>query len=804
MSTFFQDVRYALRSLGKSPGFTAVAVLTLALGIGFNTAVFSVVDAAVFRPLAYAKPAELVRLIDTNPSRGIDRFSSSPLNFVDWRSQNRTLAAMAAYTRNDLTLLEGSSPERLQGQSVSPALFPLLGVSPMLGHAFDPEDEKPGRDKTAVLSFELWQRRFGGDRAIVGKTISLEGGKRIVAGVMPRAFRFPASKSAELWMPLVLDAETLENRGAHWLSVIARLKPGVTLAQARADLDVIAARLEAAYPEKNKGWGILVTPLSEAVVGRSKKPLLLLLGAVGFVLLIACVNVSNLLVARGVGRRREVAVRTALGAGRARLIRQLLTESLVLALLGGAAGAVLAVWGAEALVALSAGTLPRSAEAGVDARVLLFALAASLATAAVSGLWPALRATTAADGETLREGHGSAGLPRGAARARRALLVVELALTLVLLAGAVLLLRSMAAVLRVDPGFRAAGALTARLELPEARYPERAQQAAFYRDLQGRLAALPGVAAAGTSNFAPLSGSRWTLSTKFLDHPVPAGDEPSLEYRVAGGEFFRAAGIPLKRGRFFTAEDRADAPRVAILTEAAARRHFPGEDPIGRQIVIGDRVKEPRRIVGVVGDVLEGGLTEPAAPELYVPAEQVPWSGMAVIVRTEGDPMRLVPSLRAAIASLDRSLPVEDIGRLSDAVSRSLGERRFALTLLSAFSVLALILAAVGIYGVVSYTAAQRQREVGIRMALGARRADVLRLFVREALTLAGAGILLGLALAAGATRLLSGMLFGVAPTDPASYAAVATLLFAAVLAASLIPAHRATRVSPIEALRNE
>ncbi len=437
---------------------------------------------------------------------------------------------------------------------------------------------------------------------------------------------------------------------------------------------------------------------------------------------------SNLLVARGVGRRREVAVRTALGAGRARLIRQLLTESLVLALLGGAAGALLAVWGAEALVALSAGTLPRSAEAGVDARVLLFALAASLATAAVSGLWPALRATTAADGETLREGHGSAGLPRGAARARRALLIVELALTMVLLAGAVLLLRSMAAVLRVDPGFRAAGALTARLELPEARYPDRAQQAAFYRDLQSRLAALPGVAAAGTSNFAPLSGSRWTLSTKFLDHPVPAGDEASLEYRVAGGEFFRAAGIPLKRGRFFTAEDRADAPLVAIITEAAAHRHFPAEDPIGRQIIIGDRVKEPRRIIGVVGDVLEGGLTEPAAPELYVPADQVPWSGMAVIVRADGDPMRLVPVLRAVIASLDRSLPVEDIGRLSDAVSRSLGERRFALTLLSAFSVLALILAAVGIYGhAPALGDVVRRRPVGPGVLRGRRDAPLCR-----------------------------------------------------------------------------
>src|SRR5258706_4740071 len=443
MTTLLQDVKYALRTLGKSPGFTAVAVLTLALGIGFNTAVFSVVDAAVFRPLPYAKPAELVRVIDTNPSRNIDRFSSSPLNFVDWRAQNRTLSAMAAYTGDDVTLVEGSAPERLRGQSVSPALFPLLGVAPMLGRVFDPEDEKPGRDPAALLSFELWQRRFGGDRSVVGRTIAFEGGKRTVAGVMPRGFRFPTSKSAELWMPLVLDADALENRGAHWLSVIARLKPGATLVEARADLGVIAARLEAAYPAKNKGWAVIVTPLSEAVVGRAKKPLLLLLGAVGFVLLIACVNVSNLLVARGIGRRREVAVRTALGAGRPRLIRQFLTESLVLALLGGAAGALLAVWGTEALVALSAGTLPRSAEAGVDARVLLFALAASLATAVVSGLWPALRATAAADGETLREGHGSARQARRAPPAPRAPLVVELAPTMVLLAGAGVLLRGL-------------------------------------------------------------------------------------------------------------------------------------------------------------------------------------------------------------------------------------------------------------------------------------------------------------------------------------------------------------------------
>lgn len=801
-----QDLRYALRTLARSPGFTVVAVLTLALGIGFNTAVFSVVDTALFRPLPYAEPDLLVRVIDTNPSRGIDRFSASPPNFVDWRAQNSTLAAMAAYSGDDVTLVEGTEPERLHGEAVSPALFALLGVPPAIGRTLRAEDEKPGREPSMVLSWDLWQRRFGGERSIVGRAVKLEGETRIVVGVMPRGFRFPLSKSAELWTPLVLDDRALENRGAHWLGVIARRKPDVPLQKAQADLSVIAANLEASYPAKNKGWGVILMPLSESVAGSARKPLLLLLGAVGFVLLIACVNVSNLLVARSVGRRREVAIRTALGAGRRRLLRQLLTESLVVALAGGAVGCLLAVWGAEVLVALSAGSLPRTSEVSVDARVLLFALGISLATAVVSGLWPALRATDAADGEALREGHGATGLPRRAAAVRRLLLVSELALTLVLLAGATLLLRSMTAVLRVNPGFRPEGALSARLELPESRYKDRARQAEFYRELTSRIAALPDVETVGTANFGPLSGGQWSLSTKFLDHPVPEGDEASLEYRVVGGDYFHAAGVPLKRGRLFTAEDRTSQPLVAILTEAAARRHYPGEDAIGREIVIGDRVKEPRRIVGIVGDVLEEGLTEPASPEVYVPAEQVPWSGMVLVVRGRGDadPIRLVPSVRLTIAGLDPQLPIEDIARLSDRVAASLGQRRFALTLLSAFSILALVLAAVGIYGVVSYAAAQRTREVGVRMALGARRSDVLNLFVREAVTLAAVGVGTGLLLCAGATRLLSGMLFGVKPTDPLSYALVSFLLVVAVLAASYLPARRAAGISPMEALRNE
>lgn len=804
MTALGQDFKYALRTLGKSPGFTVMAVLTLALGIGFNTAIFSVVDAAVLRPLAYARQEELLRVWDSNPGRGFDRFSSSPANFVDWRAQNTTLATMAAFTPENTTLTPAQGePERLRGFAVSPALFPLLGVAPHLGRTFDAADEKPGGAPSVVLSFEFWQRRFGGDRAIVGSGIPLGGSNRTVIGVMPRGFRFP-SRTADVWTPLVLDSSALENRGAHWVGVVARRKPGIPLSRAQADLSAIAGRLADAYPAKNAGWGVVLVPLQQAFAGSARKPLLLLLGAVAFVLLIACVNVSNLLLARATGRRREVAIRGALGAGRGRLVRQMLTETLVLSLCGGAAGTLLAIWGAEMLVALGADSLPRSAEAGIDGRVLFYTLAISLATAVLSGLWPALRATAPTGRDALRASAGTSGQGPRAATARQAMLVAEIALTLVLLVGAALLLRSMALVLRVDPGFRPGGVLTARVDLPESRYPSRPRMAAFYRDLTASLATLPGVRAVGTSSFAPLSGSAWTLSVKFLDHPVPEGDEASIEYRVVGGDFFGAAGIPFRRGRLFTPEDRAGSPLVLVVNEAMARRYFSGEDPIGRQIVIGDRIKEPRRIVGIVGNVLEDGLAEPPRPELYVPAEQVPWSSMAILVRSTGDQTGLAPAVRARIRALDPKLPVEDVETLSAVVSRSLGQRRFAVLMLGTFAGLALLLASVGIYGVVAFLAGQRTREVGIRMALGARRRDVLGLFLGESARFAGAGLLVGLALAVAATRLLKSMLFGVAATDPLSFAAVAVVLTAVALGASWIPARRASRISPMEALRNE
>ena len=804
MSTLTQDLRFAIRNLARTPAFTGIAVATLALGIGLNTAVFSVVDAALFRPLAYDRPQELLRVWDSNPSKGFPRFFSSPPNFVDWREQNRTLAGMAAFCDNDATLLEGSEPERIGAYQVSPSLFPLLGVRPLYGRTFERDDEKTGRPPTVVLSWQLWQRRFGGDPGVVGRAIRLDQERPLVIGVMPRGFRFP-TRSSDVWLPLVLDAHALENRGAHWIGVIARRKAGVALGLAQADLSAIAARLAAAYPAKDAGWGVELVPLAAAIAGEARRPLLLLLGSVAFVLVIACANVANLLLARGFARRRELAIRTALGAGRWRLVRQLLAESLLLTLAGGAAGTALALWGSEALIALGGTSLPRAAEAGVDGRALLFTLVVSVASAIAAGLWPALRAAADPDREALRESAGRASPGRRASSARRALLAAEVAVTLLLLAGAALLLRSMTAALRVDPGFRPNGVLTAQISLPARRYEGDDRTAAFSRELQSRLGRLPGVTGVATTNVLPMAGGLWEIySVQLPGQPESEIDEISLAYRVVGGDFFRVTGIPLRRGRVFGPEDGPDSQPVAILSETAARRRFPGQDPIGRQIVIGDRRKTPRLIVGVVGDVREESPIEPPTGDVYISAEQRPRPDLAVLLGTAGDPAALASALRQEVRALDPELPVEEVAPLSEQVAQSLKPRRFTLTLLAAFSILALLLSAVGTYGVASCAATERTREIGIRVAMGARRADVLSLFLGEAVRVGAIGLGAGLLLAAPATRLLRGLLFGVSPFDPASFAGVCLLLLSAVLFATLAPALRATRIDPIAALRSE
>lgn len=796
------DFRHALRSLANAPAFTAIAIATLALGIGFNTAVFSVVDAVLLRPLAYARPAELVRVFDRSPSKGIPRFSASPRNFVDWREQNATLSGMAAFSGDDATLLEGREPERLRAEDVSPALFPVLGVPPLLGRTFDPDDEKPGGPDVAVLSWSLWQRRFGGDPSIVGRSLRFEDARRVVIGVMPRDFRFP-SRSADIWFPLALTEQNLSNRGQHWLGVLGRLKPGRSVAQAQADFDTIAARLAAAYPAKNAGWSEEVVPLSEAISGDSRKPLRLLVVAVAFVLLLACVNVSNLLLARGLARRREVAIRTAIGASRGRIVRQFLAETLVLALSGGALGTLGAVWLTAALVRLGGDALPRSAEISVDARSLLFALAAGLAAAALAGLLPAFSASGSVDSEALRESPGRATSGRRAATLRRILLAAQLALALVLLVGASLLLRSMRAALSVDPGFRPDGALVAEFSLPESRYPGDERVLAFYEQLMDRLRRLPSVSAVGTSIVAPMPGGIWhSYSVAIPDHPRPESDEISLLYRVVGGDFFTAAGVPLRRGRVFAPEDRKGAPLVAVISETAARRCFPGEDPIGRLIQIGDRTPTPRRVVGVVGDVREESPTAPPDASIYIPLAQKPWSEAAVIIRTSRDPEAIAPDVRAQIHALDPELPLDGLAPLSEQIGRALAERRFLLTLFALFALLALTIATVGMYGVASRSAAERRREIGIRVALGAESRDVLRLFVGEGARTAALGWVAGVLLALPAARLTAGLLFGVSAADPGSFAAVSIILAAATLLANLVPAIRALRADPVAALR--
>jgi len=796
------DLRHAIRSLGKAPGFTAIAIATLALGIGFNTAVFSVVDAVLLRPLPYAKPEELVRIYDRNLLKGIPRFSASPRNFLDWREQNGTMSALAAFSDDELTLLEGHEPESLSADAVTPAFFPLLGVPPFLGHTFDPADEQPGRPQVAVLSWALWQRRFGGDPSVVGRSIRFEQGPRVVLGVMPRGFRSPTG-AVDLWTPLVFEPKQLQNRGEHWIGVVGRLKSGTPLLQAQADFDTIGARLAAAYPNKNGGWTEQVVSLSEAIAGSARRPLRLLVGAVAFVLLLACVNVSNLLLARGLARRREVAIRTAIGASRRRIVREFLAESLVLALAGGALGTLGALWATAALVRLGGDALPRSAEVAVDGRSLVFALAAGLAAAALAGLLPALSASSAVDSEALRESPGRATSGRRAATLRRGLLAAQLALALVLLAGAALLLRSMRAALSVDPGFRADGALVVNLSLPSSRYKGDERVLAFYDALAERLRRLPSISAVGTTIVAPMPGSIWhSYSVEIPDHPRPESEEISLTYRVVGGDFFPAAGIGLRRGRLFTPEDRKGAPYVAVISEAAAQKCFPGEDPIGRLINVGDRTQVPRQIIGVVGDVREESPMAPVDASIYIPAAQKPWSDVAVIVRTSGDPMALAPAVRAQIQALDSQLPIGAIRPLSEQVGRALAERRFLLTLIALFAILALTMATVGMYGVASRSAAERRREIGIRVALGAESRDVLRLFVGEGARTAAVGWVAGVLLALPAARLTAGLLFGVSAADPGSFAAVSLVLAAATLLANLVPAIRALRADPVAALR--
>ena len=811
LDTLWQDIRFGFRTLLRSPATSVVALLTLALGIGANTAIFSVVNGVLLQPLPYPDPGDLVVVLESNPGLGFPRFSVSPPNFDDWRRQNQVFESMAAVSVGRFNLTGGERPEAVYGAQVTPELFRTLGVAPALGRGFLPEEGRAGGPKVVVLSHALWQRRFGSDPGIVNRQILIDGESFTVIGVMPSSFRFPSR--GEVWMPLPWDFPP-ESRGGHFLNVVGRLKDGITLERARTEMKAIAARLELQYPDSNKGWTTDLRLLQDATVEGVRPALLLLLAAVAFVLLIACANVANLLLARLASREREIAVRTALGAGRVRLVRQMVTESIVLFLVGGALGLLLATWATRALVAFYGDSLPRQQEVGIDSRVLLFTLVLALVTGILFGLAPALSATSGGLFGALKEGgRAVAGGARG--RLMRNLLVLgEVAVALVLLVGAGLLLRSFARLRAVDPGFRPKGVLTAEIILPAKKYAEQEPQILFTRELLDRLRAIPGVQSADTVFPLPLDQNGFVLAFEVQGRPVAASEDSSLHanIRLVTPDFFRTMGIRVLQGRVFTPRDDAKSVPVIVVNKIMADRIWPGENPIGKRITFSD-TEDPdlewMEVVGVVAGIRHQALDKDPGSEVYWAQLQSPVGGqLSIVLRTQGEPTKLAGSVREAVRSIDNELPVERVRTMEDVVSEALSSSRFQTVLLGIFAGVALLLAAIGVYGVISYSVAQRTHEIGIRMALGARRPEVLGLVVRQGMTLVLAGVGLGLAFSLLLTWWLSeriaGFVYGGRAVDPLTLVAVPLVLLAVALLANWLPALRATRVEPVVALRSE
>ncbi|HEX6536984.1 MAG TPA: ABC transporter permease [Gemmatimonadaceae bacterium] len=800
-----QDAAFALRTLRKTPGFTAVAILTLALGIGANTAIFSVVRGILLRPLPFAEPA---RLVVVPALYNGTRSTVSPANFYDWRAENGSFTGMAALTGNSAVLTGHGNPERLTGFDASPDLFRILGVRALAGRSVFTPDEGAFQGPHVVLLREsLWRTRFGADPGIVGSTIVLDGVPTTVVGVVPDQGAWPSK--AQMWRPLTFDPKELpKTRGAVYLTVVARLRPGVTLERADADMRAISRRLEQRYPESDTHASATVVPLREWIVGNLRTPLLVLLGAVGFVLLIVCANVANLFLVRAAAREPEIAVRTALGAGRARLVRQLVTESTVLSLIGGIGGVLFALWGTRALVRVAPASIPRLDAVHVDALVLAFTLVVSVLTGIVFGLIPARQVVRPDLSATLREsGRGSKARP-GSRRARGVLVVSEVALAVMLLAGAGLLIRSFHQLTNVDPGFRPEHAVSFELALPEARYDSVDRQRAFVHQLTERLRAIPGVRSVGASFGLPLTGFGFSLSFEVQGRPpAKPGEEPVADVRIITPDYLKAMGIPIVRGRGFTPEDREGARQVVLVTEATVARFFPGEDPIGRHITLGwgrDGKHLGGDVIGVVGDVRQNSLAEAAEPEIYAPYDQWPVESFNVVMRGSPEGTAILGAARAAIRDIDPDLAMSSVRTLDALVAESVAQPRFYMTLLAAFAVVALLLSAIGIYGVIAYLVSQRAREIGIRIALGASREHVVRMVVRQGAALAVTGIAIGIAGALLLTRLMTSLLFGVTPSDPATFGAVVVVLGAVALLASWVPARRAARVDPALAMRAE
>jgi putative ABC transport system permease protein len=816
MQTLFQDLRYGARMLLKQPGFTLIAVLTLALGIGANTAIFSVVNAVLLRPLPYAEPERLVAVGGTNARKPGVKDSSSYPDFFDWRTRNQSFEAIAAYHQTTLTLTGTDAPAHLSGQVVTAELFDVLKTEPLLGRNFTRADEKlggAGVARAAIISHALWQKRFAADPNVIGRALTLNRKQFQIIGVAKPGFQFPIQADpVEIWVTPVEDAESLDNkqpvterRGYRLLEVVGRLKPGVSLAQAQAEMKLLAANLEKEYPDNNANQSAIVLPLHRDLVADSREPLLILLAAVGCVLLIACANVANLMLARAAARYKEIAVRTALGAGRARLIRQLLTESLLLSLGGGLLGLMLAWWGVEVLLHFVPEGLPRMSDISLDRWTLSFTFAVSLLTGVVFGLAPALQASKVDLTEAMKDGaRGSGGSAK--TRLRGALVVGEVAMALTLLIGAGLLMQTFLKLQHVNLGFDARNVLTATVELPETQYATPEQKINFYQRLQERVRALPGVTQASAILPLPISDTNVGGSFQIEGRKAPAGQEPRTSYRWVGLDYFRTMKIPLPAGRDFTAQDSLKSAPVVIVNQSLAQTYFPNEDPIGKllELPFGEGMKV--QIVGVVQNVKHRTeLNLDYSPELYIPYAQLPFLGqMSLVVRTQTEPGSLAKVIQNEVTALDAEIVLNKVKTMEQYLGAAVSQPRLSALLFGVFAAVALLLAAVGLYSVVAYLVTQRTHEIGIRLALGAQTGNVLRLILKRGMTLTLFGVAIGLGVSIALTRLMKSLLFGISATDPLTFVAVALLLIGVALLACWIPARRATKVDPMIALRCE
>jgi putative ABC transport system permease protein len=805
-------MRYAFRVLLKTPGFTSLALLTLALGIGANTAVFSVVNAVLLRPLPFERPQEIVAVWEQRPRENSFRGGISALDFVDWRRMSQSFSNIALYDSSQFNLTGAGDPERIPGARVSPGFLEALGVHPQMGRSFDAVAEQPGHNREVLITYALWQRRFGSDPAIVGKSAGINGEPFLIAGVLPNDFRFPFASQCDLLVPAVLGPDQLRYRGIHMFSGLARLKPGVTLQQAQAEMALISKQLEQQYPDSNTGHAANLIPLREDLSGTIKPALGVLLGAVFLVVLIACANVANLLLARASVRRREMAVRAALGCSKWRLARQSLVESALLGFTGAGAGILLAMWALDVMRSEFFNRVESSgffSQAGLDAiaidwRVLLFTLISTLASVLLFGVSPALASAGADLNDALRSGgRGSTG-DRG--KFRSVLIVVEVAVSLLLLTGAGLLAKSFLALMSVNPGFDAEHVLAAGISLPSTKYRTTQQAAQFHDTLLERAAALPGVRSAALTDVLPLSGDDNRMGIKIPDREPRPGEHLRLNPRLVSAGYLATMGIPLLEGREFTATDATGIRPVAILSETAARRYWPDENVVGKRFAFNNDNAPWMEIIGVVGAVHNQSLDRDPTLDLYLPYRENPYlfapTSMTLVLRTAEDEATLAPAIRNMVRSLDRSLPVSHIRPMEAYVGDSSAPQRFNVVLLGAFAVIALLLASAGLYGVMSYLVNQRTNEIGLRMALGARPMDVLVLVVRKAMLLAGAGVVLGMMAAAAVTQLMSSLLFGVQARDPMVFAVAPVILIAVAMLASYIPARRASRVDPLVALR--